>query len=288
MSYVDLHSHSTCSDGTFAPAEVVRRAHQAGLSALALTDHDTVSGLAEAGAEARRLGLDLLPGIEISAICPVAGGSLHILGYGVDPESATLTRLTRGLLAARDDRNPRIIRRLRELGIDITMEEAEAQAPGDVLGRPHIASLLARKKAVGSIKEAFDKYLGEGGLAYFAKETVTPRDAIAHIREAGGVAVLAHAVRLRTQNDAELETVVKNLADLGLGGIETLHSDHNDQWVGRCDRLAGKFDLVRTGGSDFHGANKADISIGMAAGRRIPRAYLDQLQARIEAGGAVR
>jgi predicted metal-dependent phosphoesterase TrpH len=144
MSSVDLHTHSTASDGTLPPAEVVRLAHAANLSGLALTDHDTVAGLPEAAAEAARLGLAFLPGIEISAIPPTPDGTLHILGYGIDPARPVLAEMTRALREARAARNPRIVTRLRELGIDITFDEVLAEAKGGVVGRPHIAALLVK------------------------------------------------------------------------------------------------------------------------------------------------
>jgi len=277
--FVDLHSHSTASDGTFAPADVVHLAHEAGLVGMALTDHDTVAGLAVAQEEARRRGLVFLNGIEISAVCPVPGGTLHILGYGVDPANEVLQRMTRDLLEARDNRNPQIIARLRELGIDVTWEEALAQAQGGVLGRPHIAALLVRKGVVKTIKQAFDEYLGQGGKAFFDKERLSPQDAIGRIRAAGGVPVVAHPVQLRTTNDAQLQQVIRDLVDLGLGGIEVVHSDHGEADVEKYHRLADRYNLVKTGGSDFHGTNKKDINLGVANGRRIPREWMDELLA---------
>src|SRR4051812_26524689 len=254
--FVDLHSHSTASDGTFAPAAVVRLAKEAELVGLALTDHDTIGGLAEAAGEAAKLGIAFLAGIEISAVPPIENGTLHILGYGIDPQNPVLTNMARQLIEARDNRNPRIITKLRELGIDITMEEALAQAQGGVLGRPHIAALLLKKGVVKSIKQAFDEYLGQGGKAYFDKERLAPGDAIGRIKSAGGVPVLAHPVQLRTTNDAELERTIKDLVDLGLEGIEVIHSAHGPAEVERYDRLAGRYNLARSGGSDFHGTNK--------------------------------
>jgi predicted metal-dependent phosphoesterase TrpH len=280
--YVDLHCHSTASDGTLAPAEVVRLAKDAGLSGLALTDHDTIGGIAEAAAEAARVGLDFLTGIEISAEYPHPG-TMHILGYGVDPESTSLRELTRQLLEGRDNRNPRIIARLQELGVSITMEEVEHEAKVDQsekkkpVGRPHIAAILLRKGYVSSIKQAFDKYLAPGGLAYFDKERLTPRRALEMIHESGGLPVLAHPVQLRTENDAQLERAVKDLVDMGLLGLEIIHSDHTPDLVEKYTRLADRYGLVKTGGSDFHGTNKKDIYLGTANGRRVPRELMDRL-----------
>jgi len=269
---IDLHCHSTASDGTFSPTQVVKLAADCELSALSLTDHDTIAGVEEAATAAQAVGIDFLPGIEISAEFPDPA-TLHLLGYGIDPQSPVLRDMTATLLAGRDNRNPKIIAKLQELGVSITMEEVENQAGGNVVGRPHIAAILVRKGYVSSIKQAFDKYLAPGGLAYFDKERLLPPQAIAMIRQSGGIAVLAHPVQLRTTNDAQLETIVKNLIDLGLQGIEVIHSDHDQAWVDKCTALARKYNLLQTGGSDFHGTNKKDINLGIARGRTIPRAF---------------
>lgn len=278
-SFVDLHCHSTASDGTFTPTEVVRLAKELNLCGLALTDHDTVGGVAEAGAEASRLKIDFLPGIEISAEFPQPG-TMHILGYGVDPESPSLKDLTRQLLEGRDNRNPRIVERLQSLNVAITMDEVEAEAKGGVVGRPHIAAILLRKGYVSSIKHAFDKYLAPGGLAYFDKERLSPRRALELIRESGGVPVLAHPSQLRTTNDTQLAGVIKDLVDLGLQGLEIIHSDHTPEQVEKYAALADRHGLAKTGGSDFHGANKRNINLGAANGRRVPRALMDALVGR--------
>ena len=278
--YVDLHCHSTASDGTLAPADVVRLAKESGLVGLSLTDHDTVAGIAEATEAAKSLGLMFIPGIEISCTYP-SPGTMHLLGYGIDPQSAVLQDMTRQLIDARNNRNPRIIAKLNELGVAITMAEAEAQAGGDVIGRPHVAAVLARKGYVSSIKQAFDKYLGQGAPAYFDKERLSPAQAIGLVRDSGGIAVLAHPVQLRTSNDAELARVVKDLVDLGLEGIETIHSDHDAGMVEKYSELAKRFALLPTGGSDFHGRNKENIQLGRAGGRRVEREMLDNLLARL-------
>jgi 3',5'-nucleoside bisphosphate phosphatase len=277
-SFVDLHCHSTASDGTLSPTEVVRLAKQSGLSALALTDHDTIAGVAEAAAEAKTLGIDFLPGIEISAEYPHPG-TMHILGYGVDPDSAILKELTTTLIAGRDNRNPRIVAKLQQLNVAITMEEVEAEAGGKVVGRPHIAAILHRKGYVSSIKQAFEKYLAQGAPAYFDKERLTPKQALEMIRQSSGLPVLAHAIQLRTDNDGQLDRVVKDLVDLGLAGIEVFHSDHNPEWIAKCEKLSAKYKLLKTGGSDFHGTNKTHIPLGIARGHRVPRAFFDALVA---------
>lgn len=278
--FVDLHCHSTASDGTFAPAAVVRLAQQSGVSALALTDHDTVGGVAEAAAEAAKLGIDFLPGIEISADFPQPA-TMHILGYGIDPQSPVLADMTRRLIEGRDTRNPRIIQKLNQLNISITMEEVERESGGKVIGRPHIAAILLRKGYVSSMKQAFDKYLAPGGLAYFDKERLSPREALDMIRLSGGVSVLAHPVQLRALNDGELERIIKDLKDLGLLGLEVIHSDHGPAHVEKYTKLANRFGLITTGGSDFHGTNKKDIQLGTANKQRIPRAFYEALRERV-------
>ncbi|HSZ55063.1 MAG TPA: PHP domain-containing protein [Tepidisphaeraceae bacterium] len=278
--FVDLHCHSTASDGTFAPSKVVALAVASGLSALALTDHDTIGGVSEAAESARKAGIDFLPGIEISCDVP-RPATMHLLGYGVDPQSPILHDLTRRLVQARDDRNPRIIQKLNELGVAITMPEVETEAGGEVVGRPHIAAVLLRKGYVTSIKQAFDKYLGQGAAAYFDKERLTPRQAIGLVNESGGIAVLAHPVQLRTENDAQLERIFKDLKDVGLDGLEVIHSDHDAALVQKYTKLADRFGLLKTGGSDFHGTNKKDIRLGVANGRRIPREFFDALVERL-------
>jgi predicted metal-dependent phosphoesterase TrpH len=279
-AFVDLHCHSTASDGTLSPREVVRLARDSNLSALALTDHDTVAGIAEAADEARKLGIDFLPGIEISAEFPPPG-TLHILGYGIDPTSKTLANLTAELIAARDARNPQIVAKLNAIGVSVSMREWQDEAKGGVLGRPQLAAVLVRKGYVSSIKNAFDKYLGQGAPAYVDKERLNAREAIERISAARGLAVLAHPVQLRAENDAQLETMVKNLVDQGLAGIEVIHSDHDAATVEKMNCLADRFGLLKTGGSDFHGTNKKDIRLGDANGRRIPREFFERLVDRL-------
>jgi predicted metal-dependent phosphoesterase TrpH len=280
-SFVDLHCHSTASDGTFAPAAVVRLAKEVGLTGLALTDHDTIGGVEEAGAEAKKLGIDFLPGIEISAEFPHPG-TLHLLGYGVDPQSDVLRDMTRQLLEGRDNRNPKIVAKLQQLGVSITMDELEQEAGGNVVGRPHIAAILMRKGYVSSIKQAFDKYLAPGGAAYFDKERLSPAKALAMIKQSRGVSVLAHPVQLRLENDSQLDRVVKDLVDLGLQGLEVIHSDHDAATIEKLSQLADRFGLVKTGGSDFHGSNKKGIQLGTANGRKITRDYFDAVAKRAE------
>ncbi len=266
--FVDLHTHSTFSDGTLTPEQLIRFADRARLAAVALTDHDTTGGLGEARlAAADTPRLRFIPGVEISAKFPT--GTLQIRGPGVDEEASGLRGMLEGLREARDERNPRIIARLRQLGLEITMGDGRAAARAmrggrsePVLGRMHIAEALRRKGCVKSTAAAFGRYIGDGGPAYVDKERLSPRQAISAIRGSGGIAVLAHPAQLRCANRAQLERTVRELVDAGLGGIEVYHSDHAPDQVRLYLRLARRYGLTVTGGSDFHGASKPGVSLG--------------------------
>lgn len=265
--FVDLHTHSTASDGTRSPAEVVALADEAGLAALALTDHDTTSGLAEARAAAvARPGLRLVPGVEVSA--RYTGGTMHILGLGIDENAPALRRLLASFIGARNDRNPKILAKLRAIGIDVDMDDvlgaAESFDPGrqHVIGRMHIAEAMRVKGYAQSIQDAFARYLGNGGTAFVDKERLEPHEAIEGIVAGGGAAVLAHPVQLNLGDGQELEDCVHRLAGAGLGGIEVYHPDHSPEQTRRYLDLARQLGLLVTGGSDFHGTAKPGVSLG--------------------------
>lgn len=275
---IDLHTHSTASDGTLRPAELVREAARAGLTHLALTDHDGIGGLAEARAETARSTVAFLGGVEISA--EYQPGTMHILGYGFREEDPTLAGKLEDLRKAREERNPKIARKLRERGMDVTVEDAASVAGGKVVGRPHFAKVLLEKGYVQSTQEAFDRYLAKGGPAYEDKVRLSPAESIRSIRDAGGVAVLAHPNQLKVRDDAELEALVKEFATLGLQGIECFYRDHGEADESKLLALAEKYGLVPTGGSDFHGANRPGIRLGVGQGRmRVPAWCWDRLMA---------
>lgn len=288
MAYVDLHSHSTASDGTDRPGDVVRLAKASGLSAVALTDHDTTGGLAEAADTAREVGIDFLPGIEISCSYP-RPGTMHILGYGIDPASPRLAQTLAELIRARNERNDRIIAALNAKGIPITLDQVRAVATrGDprnenvTVGRPHIAKVLQMLGVVSNNAQAFRDYLGGNGLVYADKERLTNREAIALIHSAGGIACLAHAYQLQKDNWAQLRNEIKHLKSIGLDALEVVHSDHRESLVAELTDIAKKLDLLCTGGSDYHGSNKKHIKLGVVRnGRRVPRAWYDRIVDRL-------
>ncbi|HEX9155125.1 MAG TPA: PHP domain-containing protein [Nitrospira sp.] len=263
MSRIDLHLHTTHSDGSLRPSDVLTLAKQANVSALAITDHDITTGIPEAMATGETLGIEVIPGVEISSFD--GKSELHILGYCVRWQDVEFNRRLATLRESRHRRNPLIIERLREAGLDVTYEEVRALAGTESVGRPHIAQLLMQKKYVSSAKEAFDRYLAEGRPAYVARELPTPAEAISWIREAKGVALLAHPTWVKESGEG-LRTCVTTLKEAGLGGIEVHYSTHSkSQTAGYLD-LAHRLDLLITGGSDFHGLTKPDIEVGSGRG----------------------
>jgi predicted metal-dependent phosphoesterase TrpH len=261
MTFVDLHTHSNASDGTLPPRDLVRLAKERGLAALALTDHDTIDGLPQAVAAGVEWGIEIIPGVEISAK-HTTQSSMHILGYFLDYENGILAQRLAVLKQARLDRNPQIIAKLRGRGFPITMEEVERISGGGQVGRPHIARALLESGQVRSIQEAFDIYLGNNGLAYVNKYRFPPPEAIAMIREAKGIAVLAHPFTLGLHTAETLRPVLQNLKALGLAGIECYYPEHSPDREALYLSLARELGLLITGGSDFHGDNKPEVSLG--------------------------
>lgn len=263
MSRIDLHLHTTHSDGSLRPSEVLALAKQADVGTLAITDHDITTGIPEAMATGDVLGIEVIPGVEISSFD--GKSELHILGYCVRWQDAAFNQRLAKLRESRHRRNPLIIERLREAGLDVTYEEVRALAGTESVGRPHIAQLLMQKKYVTSAKEAFDRYLAEGRPAYVARELPVPAEAISWIREAKGVAVLAHPTWVKESGEG-LRTCVTALKEAGLGGIEVHYSTHSKSQTASYLDLAQRLDLLITGGSDFHGLTKPDIEVGSGRG----------------------
>ena len=265
---IDLHTHSTASDGTFEPSELVILAKNTGLKALALTDHDTTEGLKSAYKTALEVGLPFVCGVEISV--KFSGpGHFHLLGYFLKPEVPELKDTLERLQKARDERNKKMVEKLQALGISISMEELREVAKGEI-GRPHIANLLVKKGVVKSFEEAFEKYLKKGAPAYVPKALLSPQEAIELVLKAKGIPVLAHPVTLKL-NYLELKNYLKELKDFGLMGIEAYYTEHSPEFTKVLLEYAKEFGFLVTGGSDFHGANKPDIKLGKGLGNlRVP------------------
>jgi predicted metal-dependent phosphoesterase TrpH len=291
MPYCDLHMHSTASDGTDSPAALPALAAAAGLSAIALTDHDTTAGLAACADACRRQGIAFCPGIEISAdrhspalahpgpSVEPGRGSLHILGLFVRHDDPNLLTIARQLIDAREERNPRIIQKLNDLGVAITYDQVQAVAAEQsgsvkIVGRPHIAQVMVEKGYAKTIQDAFSRYLGGGKPAYVRKDYLPPDQAIAAIHHAGGLAILAHPVQLRCADDHDLEFVIRRLQDAGLDAMETLHCEHTPANAQRFAALAERLHLLPSGGSDYHGSHKT-VAMGS---QHVPLKFFEDLQ----------
>ena len=276
MSRIDLHLHTTHSDGSQTPTEVVRLAHEAGVSALAITDHDITTGLPEAIAAGQELGIEIIPGIEISS--RHGESELHVLGYFIKWEDAQLNERLMTLRESRHRRNPKIIELLQAAGIDITYDEVRAVAGSDSVGRPHIARVLMDKKVVTTAKEAFDRFLAEGKAAYVPRDLPAPVDAIRWIKDAGGLAVLAHPTWVKT-TEGTLTDLARQLKEQGLDGVEVHYSTHTPRQTRTYLSLAKQLGLLVTGGSDFHGMTKPDIEVGIGKGSlHVPDHLLPKLK----------
>ncbi|MBW2712367.1 MAG: PHP domain-containing protein [Deltaproteobacteria bacterium] len=275
----DLHCHSNQSDGTETPTRLAQLAKKQGLAGFSLTDHDTVSGLPEASREAVRLGLHFLSGIEISS--KMEGQELHILGYGFDPENPALLAAMKNQHSARKRRVPAIVEKFIELGIEITAEQVFRIAGEGSPGRPHVARAVVELGVCKSVPEVFEKYLHDQGPANVVKETLSTREAIELIHQAGGVAVLAHPTAKPIRATGGLDTLVGNLANMGLDGLELHHpkaTPHNRKRIGKLIR---KHSLLASGGSDFHGDNSPSIQMGVGRGSlKVPFELLSDLEAR--------
>ena len=269
--FVDLHTHTTASDGSLAPTELIALADRLKLAAIAVTDHDTTAGLAPARAAAETCPeLAFIPGVEVSAT--FAGGTMHLLGLGVDANSAKLTQMLDLLATGRLERNPAIIAKLNALGLELTMEAVVAFAePAGILSRNHIAQAMVQRGHVASRTEAFDRYLTSDGPAYVSRTKLDPAETIAAIRDAGGLAVLAHPKQLNCENAAQLERIMRELMEAGLEAIEVYHSDCDPVRVRQYLDLTRKLGLVAIGGSDFHGRGKPDVELGRP---RVPLSLL--------------
>lgn len=260
---IDLHVHSNRSDGQYPPAELAGLVEKAGISAWALTDHDTVEGLSEAWEASRARSIAFFPGIEVSA---KGNRELHILGYGIDPDDRALREACQNFRKYRDERKFRILDYLGKRGVELRLEDVEALASGGLVGRPHFARAMVAAGAVSSVREAFDQYLGIPEFDKVERPKPTPERAIELITGAGGVAVLAHPQKLRLDPPA-LEALVRHLYDCGLRGIECYYSTHTEEEKSRYLSLAQTYGLFVTGGSDFHGELvKPEIAIGMGGG----------------------
>ncbi len=263
---IDMHTHSTASDGTLSPASLVEHAVQAGISILALTDHDTTDGVPEANRAADAKRVMLIPGIELSTDCRMC--KAHLLGLGITRESPALTSLLSTIREGRRERNHRIVRKLNLLGYPITFEDVAAEAGGDIIGRPHIARTLVKKQYFPTMQQCFAELLDRNGAAYVQRWRPDVQVAVDAIHDAGGLAVLAHPGLLHLDPDSEYHRFIESMKDIGLDGIESNYPMHSMEQLSFFADLAETFGLLQTGGSDFHGLNKEAVTLGIGTGHR--------------------
>jgi len=265
---IDLHIHTNASDGSYSPSEILAFARERRLGAISITDHDTIGGVAAYLDECAGEEVRFLTGVEITARAPAAfhlSDSLHILGYGIRIDDPELNRLLGTLQTARDERTPRMVARLQELGMALTLEELAAAFPGPQLGRPHIAQLMVHKGYAASIDDAFDRFLGHGKPGYVDKTRISYEEAAGAIDHAGGVVVLAHPGLYHLADDV-LDRLLGCLKADGLQGIEIYYPEHSGAQISLYERLGSKYGLIATGGTDFHGAATPGIDIGVGRG----------------------
>ena len=269
--YIDLHTHSTASDGIYSPTELLRRAKEVGLRVLALTDHDTTGGLEEAAKAAATLDIDFIPGIEINT--DVSGGEVHVLGYFPEYERPVFQSVLKVLRDARERRGQRMVELLNEHGISVSWERVRELAQGAV-GRPHVAKALLEAGYVQTIGEAFDKYIGTGCFAYVPRYRLTPDDAVRLIASVNGLAVLAHPVELPGLE--ELRAWLPGLCAAGMVGLETYYGPYTPEQEHALRALADEYHLIPTGGTDFHGPGIHPTPLG---GRHVPYESVERLKA---------
>ncbi len=270
--HVDLHCHSTASDGECVPAEVARRAKQAGLAAIALTDHDTTDGVAAAATEGERLGVRVVAGCEFSVKAP--WGELHLLGYFLPLGAPRLEAFLQETRAARRRRGEQIVAKLQQLGVDIALDDVEAQAKGGAVGRPHVARALVQCEASDDISDAFSRYLARGRPAYVEKPLPRLADVTGLLHEFGAVAVAAHL------GDHGSEGQLRQFQEQGLDGLEVRHPSHPPSVEQRLTRIAERLGLGISGGSDWHGDTEFGGNHAPLGGMRIPLEWLELLEQR--------
>ncbi len=287
MPLIDLHIHSTASDGSLSPYEILALAQDSGVRAISLTDHDTIDGIHDILDDLHAFALDFITGVEISCESPKGFdglGSVHLLGYGFSLYDRQLNQALATAKMARKQRNPKIIRQLQHLGLDITMTEVEDHFKTRQIGRPHIAEMMVEKGFVSSFSDAFDRFLGNGCPAYIEKYKMPCAQAIQTILDAGGVPVLAHPGLLSFNSSKDLERFVDTLVGYGLQGLEVFYTDHDPRKTAYFKTLARKKKLLITGGSDFHGSFNQGVRLGRGKDNiRVPYTCFKSLTDRVTA-----
>lgn len=276
MHEVDLHLHTTHSDGTLSPTELVDLCAQKGLKVIAISDHDSTEGVAEAQEAAARHGIEIIPAIELSTDVP--DNEIHMLGYFVDMEDAGFQELLRSFRAGREDRGREMVERLRKLGLEITWDEVERIADGAAVGRPHIAQAMIERGYVSEWQEAFERYIGRTGPAYVERTRLEPEEAIQVLLDNGALPVMAHPLYYEREDTQILRRIVSDLKDAGMVGLEVHYGEFSKGEIQMLANIAAEFDLIPCGGSDYHASGKPGEIIPGEAGP--PMSVVESLRAR--------
>jgi predicted metal-dependent phosphoesterase TrpH len=269
---IDLHVHSAYSDGVYSPAKLVEMAAKNGLSAISLTDHDSLEGIEECILAAEQNGLEAISGVELSA--EVDGRDFHVLGYGINPKNEKLQNMLQQFRDTRVNRGHKILEKLNALGIALDAGQVVASSPNGALGRPHIAKALFENGFVKTYQQAFDKFLADGGPAYVKKFKLDPAEAVAYIHAAGGLAFIAHPGTF-VNNMSEL---VELLA-MDFDGVEVAHPNHSNSQRAEFEKIAHEYDMLTSGGSDYHGFTGKDTPIGVP---EVPYLYFEKIKQRLQ------
>ena len=272
---IDLHTHSKCSDGSMTPAELINHAKASGLSAVSLTDHDGIDGVAQALAEGKKIGIEVVTGVELSA---KSNTETHILGYFVDINNRILNDTLKEVKEMRKKRNYDTCRRLQENGFDITLEDAKKFAGSEMLARAHFAKAMVEKGYAKSVKDAFDTYLSNGKPCYSSMQLLSAKECVDLINTAGGLAFVAH-LHLTKMTDEYLILFLQELKKAGLAGIEGYYTEYTPELTEKYQSMAREFGLLVSGGTDFHGKMKPHIAIGKGLGdMEIPYSVLEEIK----------
>lgn len=267
--FVDLHMHTTCSDGLLSPAQLLEKVRGADLAAFSITDHDTIDGYRSVASFISESDSELITGVELSV--SLDGNDIHMLAYLFDPDNADFNRALDSFRSQRGERGKQMVELLRKQGVDISYEEVESTADGAVVGRPHVAETMHRIGAIKSYEEAFKKYIGQNCPAYIPKTIVHPQEAIELIHRAGGVTIMAHPFV------ANMQSYLETMATMGLDGVEAYHYTHSSAQTLQMIDAANRYNMIYTGGSDFHGRTNRAAAIGS---QRVPLDCLEQLKTR--------
>lgn len=278
MNPIDLHTHTTASDGTLTPVELITYAIQKKLSAIAITDHDTLKGILQAKANVYDTEIEIISGIEFSTNTNTMKSDIHILGLYIDETNLEFTNWLAGVLSDREDRNQRMVDKLCSIGLPLTLDEVVKNSTNGVITRAHFANTLLKKGYIHQLDDAYKKYIGNGCVAYVQKETLTPEEAISRILKCGGIPVLAHPT-LYNLDLRQLESLIRDLSLAGLVGIEGIYPLYTKAQTRYIQEFAAQFNLLVTGGSDFHGLNKPRIDLGVGHGNlNVPYTILEGLK----------